>query len=106
VNLLLPLAGNIPRWTAEGPSAVEPVVYGTLADCTLREILDGDERRRFTAPFEARLAAEGRFRREVGDLWSSHALTRFEEADRAREEEVSRHPLPRQCAGCHKAMGW
>jgi len=106
VNLLLPVAGSIPRWTEKGPQHVEPVVYGRLADTRLREILRGEECRRFSAPFASRMAAEGRFLGEVGTLWGSEARSCLDEADRIREEELAAHPFPPQCAGCHKALGW
>ncbi len=104
--LLLPVAGSIPRWTEEGPRPVEPVVYGRLAETRLRDILRGEKYRRFSAPFAARLAAEGRFLREVGALRGSEARSRLDDADRLREEELAAQPFPRQCAGCHKAVGW
>jgi len=106
VNLLPPAAGAIPRWTDTGPRRVEPVVYGHLADTGLREILRGQEYRRFTGPFAARFAAEGRFRSEVGTLRGSAARSRLEEADREREEALAAHPFPSECAGCNKARGW
>ena len=94
-----------PRLTSAS-QRVEPVVYGHLADTRLREILKGDEYRRFTGPFAARLAAEGRFRSEVGTLRGSDARSRLEEADRGREEALAAHPFPSECAGCNKARGW
>lgn len=106
VNLLLPVAGSIPRWTEEGARPVEPMVYGRLAETRLHEILRSEEYRRFTAPFSARLAAEGRFRSEVGSLWGGEARSRLDEADRRREEELAEHPFPPECAGCHKRLGW
>jgi hypothetical protein len=106
VNLLLPVEGAIPRWSGCGAVRVEPVVFGHLADAPLREIVRGEERRRFTAPFAARLAAEGRFRSVAGGAPGSVAPECVEEAHRRREEELATHPLPPQCAGCHKALGW
>jgi MoaA/NifB/PqqE/SkfB family radical SAM enzyme len=106
VNLLLPVAGPMTRWTESGPRRIEPVVYGRLADKRLREILRGEEYRRFTAPFAARLAAEGRFRNGVGALWDGETRTRLDEASRLREEELATLPFPLECTGCHKALGW
>jgi MoaA/NifB/PqqE/SkfB family radical SAM enzyme len=106
VNLLLPLAGSIPRWTEQGPRQVEPVVYGRLADTRLVDILRGEEYRRFTTPFASRLAAESRFRSGMDALRGGEALSRLDEADHLRQQELAAHPLPPQCAGCHKALGW
>jgi hypothetical protein len=106
VNLLLPIAGSIPRWTVDGPRQVEHVVYGRLADKRLRDILNGVEHRHFNAPFAARLAAESSFRDAIGTLWGSEARARLDEADRRRERELAAHPFPPQCAGCHKVLGW
>ena len=92
--------------TEEGTLQVEPVVFGRLADAGLREILRGDARRRFTAPFAERLAAEERFRTAAAGLWGGEALARLEEADLRREEELAARPLPPPCAACHKALGW
>jgi MoaA/NifB/PqqE/SkfB family radical SAM enzyme len=104
--LLLPVADRIPRWTEKGPQRVEPVVYGRLAETRLREILRSERYRCFTAPFASRLAAEGRFLKVVGALRGSEARSRLDEADRLREEELAAHPVPRECTGCHKALGW
>jgi MoaA/NifB/PqqE/SkfB family radical SAM enzyme len=106
VNLLLPVEGAIPRWTEEGPVRIEPVVFGRLADAPLREIVRGEGRRRFNEPLAARLAVEGRFRSVAEAAPGSVAPARVEEAHRLREEELAAHPLPPQCAGCHKALGW
>jgi MoaA/NifB/PqqE/SkfB family radical SAM enzyme len=106
VNLLLPLAGSIPRWTEEGPRNVEQVVYDRLAHTRLTDILRGEEHRRFTTPFASRLAAETRFRSGMGAMRGSEALSRLDEADLLRQQELAAHPFPPQCAGCHKVLGW
>jgi len=106
VNLLPPVEGSIPRWTEGGLQQVEPVVYGHLAELRLRDILRGEERRRFTAPLAERLAAEARFRGAAGGLSAGEARSGLDEADRRREEELAAHPFPPPCSGCHQALGW
>jgi MoaA/NifB/PqqE/SkfB family radical SAM enzyme len=106
VSLLLPVEGQILRWTEEGPVRVEPVVYGRLEESPLREILGGEAYRRFTSPFVERLAAEARFEREADPALGPVALERLDGAARRRDEELATHPLPRECAGCCKALGW
>jgi MoaA/NifB/PqqE/SkfB family radical SAM enzyme len=106
VNLLLPAEGSIPRWTEDGFQSVAPLMYGRLAEIPLREMLRGQAYHGFTAPFAARLAADGRLRRATVGLWGSEALSRLEEADHRREADLAAHPFPASCAGCHKARGW
>jgi MoaA/NifB/PqqE/SkfB family radical SAM enzyme len=107
VNLLLPGAAAIPRWTDEGLCRVTPVVYGNLADASLADLLASSARERFVAPFRARRAAEARF---VAGMTArsaaSRSLRRLEEADRLRAETFAAHPFPAPCAGCPKARGW
>jgi MoaA/NifB/PqqE/SkfB family radical SAM enzyme len=107
VNLLLPGAATIPRWTGEGLRRVAPVVYGNLAAATLAQLLASPERERFVAPFRARRAAEARFVTGMtARSAESRSLRRLEEADRARADAFAAHPFPAPCAGCPKARGW
>jgi MoaA/NifB/PqqE/SkfB family radical SAM enzyme len=105
VNLLLPVAGAIPRWNGETILRVEPVVYGDLSRSSLPEILDGEARRHFTSVFEERLAAEERFRSGIGG-WGKNALERLERADARRSAELAHSPFPAACSGCPKISGW
>jgi MoaA/NifB/PqqE/SkfB family radical SAM enzyme len=106
VYLALPIRGPIPRWDDRGPSEVEPVIYGQLAERSLRQILDDEPYRSFTGVFETRLAIERRF---VGGMVGRSArenLDYLDGADRTREAELGARPFPRPCVGCHKSLGW
>jgi MoaA/NifB/PqqE/SkfB family radical SAM enzyme len=65
VNLMLPVGVRIQRWSRDGMTEVDPVVFGHLGELGLGPILAGERCRRFRAPFAARLAVEGRFRSAV-----------------------------------------
>jgi hypothetical protein len=106
VNLLLPIAGPIPRWTAGGSTAVAQVCYGHLSDGSLGDLLRGPRYRALTAPLAARLAAERRFFDRLGDASGAEALRRLEASDQQRSQDLASNPLPTECSGCHKAMGW
>jgi MoaA/NifB/PqqE/SkfB family radical SAM enzyme len=106
VNLGLPLEGPIPRFDDAGPTHVEPVIYGNLAESTLDEILQGERYRSFTRPFESRLAIERRFLEGVTMRSGPEALETLDLADRQREEALSEHPFPEPCTGCPKVSGW
>jgi MoaA/NifB/PqqE/SkfB family radical SAM enzyme len=105
VNLLLPVAGAIPRWNGKRMVTVEPVVYGDLSRSSLLGIVEGQARRRFTSAFETRLAAEERFQSGLGG-WGTTALERLDQADARRSAELARSPFPSACSGCPKASGW
>ena len=107
VNLLLPGPASIPRWSGEGLRRVAPVVYGSLADASLAELLASPARESFVAPLRARHAAEARFVAGMAARsGASRSLHRLEEADRIRAEALAAHPFPAPCAGCPKARGW
>ncbi len=105
VNLLLPISGDIPRVTHKGRIVVKPESWGNLAGSMLVEILESETRRRFVAPFAARLEAEKRFLSanvgEPGPL----ALERLNAADSEREQALARFAFPDPCAGCHLQQG-
>ena len=106
VNLLLPLDGLIPRCTAAGTSHVAPATWGSLPQHSLAEILAGEARRGFVAPFGRRIEAERRFLDAVGTGWGSEALADLERADFVRVGALDDAPFPAACRGCHKAQGW
>lgn len=105
VNLLPPVEGRIRRCSDSGAVEVRPVAFGDLHDAPLRVILSSAARRRFTALFEARRAAERRFLAAQGG-WGSAALERLERADAERSRALAESPFPTACAGCPKALGW
>ena len=105
VNLLLPVAGEIPRWTIAGLVEVPPVWYGGLADARLADLLDSAARRVFLAPLQARRAAERRFLGSFTGGWIGR-LRGLEEADRRRSAALAANPFPSGCAACPKARGW
>jgi hypothetical protein len=107
VHLALPIEGSIPRHYDTGSVEVEPVRFGHLADADLEDILAATPRRRFIAPFEARVRADRDFvGRAAASGWGTQALERLDDADRQRERRLLRHPFPTACHGCHKAAGW
>lgn len=106
VYLGLPVDGPIPRWGDEGPTRVEPMVYGNLAEEGLAEILRGERFRSFAGTFEARRAIERRFVDGMVGRSARESLSYLEEADRTRERELADHPFPAPCTGCHKVVGW
>lgn len=107
VYLLPPVSGRIPRARWDGVMEVDPVVYGSVLEHSLEELLSSSARRGFTAPFEARRAAETNFRVGLGDLgFGTPALDALEAADRLRGRAFAANPFPEACRGCHKAAGW
>ncbi len=105
VNLLLPVGGAIPRWTATGMVEVPPVWYGGLADARLADLLDSIARLNFLSPFQARRAAERRFLGSFTGSWIGR-LRGLEEADRRRSAALAANPFPDACSACPKAAGW
>jgi MoaA/NifB/PqqE/SkfB family radical SAM enzyme len=106
VNLLLPVEGPVPRYSEAGETLVEPVCYGRLGEVRLSEALSAGSRRRFTAPFEERLAAERRFLSALELDGGVRALRKLDEADDSRTEALASNPLPVSCAACPKGLGW
>ncbi len=106
VYLLLPIAGPIPRVDFGGSMETEACSYGSIPGKTLAEVLASSERRRFTAPFVARLAAEDAFRKRGFRGFGTPALAALDAADREREQALVGNPFPRACVGCHKGAGW
>lgn len=104
--LLLPIAGPIPRAGFAGICQTEPVSFGSVRAIGLVEILSSPARRRFVAPFAARLAAETAFRRCVVEAVGTAALAQLEEADGDRARALADNPFPPACMGCHKMVGW
>ncbi len=105
VNLLLPVAGTIPRVTAHGVVEVPRLTYGDLHRAPLGEILDGPAARVFRAPFAARLAAEREFLAAIEDRGLA-ALEKLEAADERRSRRLAETPFPSSCHGCAKTAGW
>jgi MoaA/NifB/PqqE/SkfB family radical SAM enzyme len=106
VNLMLPIAGPVPRCSAAGTAQVSRVVYGRLDEAPLAEILRAEARQEFVAPFEARRAAEARFRARTFGGFGSGALRRLDDADAERSAGFAANPFPAGCAGCPEASGW
>jgi MoaA/NifB/PqqE/SkfB family radical SAM enzyme len=106
VNLLVPIKGEIPRQTHEGRLRVEPECWGSIRDSFLAQILQGEARREFIAPLEARLEAERRFLSACAVEPGAEALARLHEADGERTEALLQAPFPGPCAGCHAQLGW
>jgi len=105
VNLMMPVAGTIPRVTPDGVVEVPRLVYGDLHRSSLGEILHGPAARAFRAPFAARTAAEQEFLGSI-EGHGRAALERLEAADGRRSRRLAEAPFPAPCAGCAKAAGW
>ena len=106
VYLLLPVTGPISRADIAGVTEVAPYSYGSLLQQPLEPLLSSPARRRFIAPFVARLDAEEAFRAHgLGEL-GSPALAALDAADQERERALAGNPFPSACAGCHKMAGW
>jgi MoaA/NifB/PqqE/SkfB family radical SAM enzyme len=106
VYLALPIRGPIPRWGESGPTQVEPMIYGHLAEERLRQILRGERFRSFAGAFDSRLAIERRFVDGMVGRSAREGLAYLDDADRKREDELAANPFPEPCAGCHKVVGW
>jgi MoaA/NifB/PqqE/SkfB family radical SAM enzyme len=107
VNLLLPVTGPIPRYSGPEVIRADPVVYGRLEEASLFRLLQSPERESFVAPLSKRLEAEERFREGMSlESCDLRILRGLEEAQSAREEVLSAHPLPTPCAACPKSNGW
>jgi len=106
VNLLMPIKGDIPRQTHEGQLRVRPNCWGSIRDSSLAHILQGEARREFIAPLEARLEAERRFLSACAVEPGAEALARLNEADGKRTDALLRAPFPGPCSGCHARFGW
>jgi len=85
---------------------VPHVSFGEVAGLGLGAVLSGGRRRRFNAPFSARVAAEAEFRRATTGSFGSRALEHLEEADARRSAALAAHPFPAECAGCPMRLGW
>jgi hypothetical protein len=87
---------------------VKTPTLGYLAASSLREILDSDAYRSFGAPFEKRLAADARFRKEglLASGWGVVALADLDRAYAELESSLADTPFPAACARCPKADGW
>lgn len=105
VNLLLPVAGPIPRVTPAGVVEVPRLTYGDLHRTPLGEILDGPAARAFRAPFAARLGAEREFLEAIEGRGRA-ALERLEVAGERRSCRLADAPFPPDCHGCAKSAGW
>ncbi len=105
VNLLLPVEGPIPRWSANGCTEVEALSYGRLDANGLADLLSSDIRTRFVAPWTRRLEAERRFLASVPEL-SFTGLRELDRADAIRTAALSANPFPDACAHCPKVHGW
>jgi hypothetical protein len=108
VPLNMPVEGPVSRVTGSVSMHVEPPVFGWLDRQPLREILDGEARRRFIAPFEQRMAADAHYR-EWGLLASGWGVVALADLDRVYgelEASLAANPFPPACAGCPKADGW
>jgi MoaA/NifB/PqqE/SkfB family radical SAM enzyme len=105
VNLLLPVEGPIPRWSANGCTEVEAVSYGRLDTTGLADLLSSSIRKRFVAPWTRRLEAERRFLASVPEL-SVTGLRELDRADAIRTAALSASPFPDACTHCPKAHGW
>jgi len=105
VNMLLPGIDVLPRWTDTSAINVAPTWYGRLQDASLKDLLESSARRRFTAPFQKRRAAERRF---ISTLMAGldDGLCRLEEADAIRMADLAANPFPDSCRGCPKVLGW
>jgi len=105
VNLLLPVEGPIPRWSANGCTEVEAVSYGQLDATGLADLLSSDIRTRFVTPWTRRLEAERRFLASVPEL-SLTGLRELDRADAIRTAALSANPFPDACTHCPKVNGW
>lgn len=109
IYLSMPVAGSIPRCTAEKEVKVERLCFASLrqAGTSLAGILAGTERRRFTTCFERRVAASRDFNEQIMLLRPGvQALRLLDQADAQLEEVLDANPFPARCDGCHKRLGW
>jgi hypothetical protein len=104
--LLLPINGQIPRYTERGLHCVKPVCYGTIEEASLTQLLISEVRKRFIKPFRIRLEAERMFFNQVDMEASIQTLRKIELASVERENTLATNSLPDQCEACTKAWGW
>ena len=104
MNLLLPVEGPIPRWSANGCTEVDAVSYGRLDTIGLADLLSSDTRTCFVAPWTRRLEAERRFLASVPEL-SVTGLRELDRANTIRTTALTANPFPDACTHCPKAHG-
>jgi hypothetical protein len=106
INLLLPIEGQIPRWSGRGVTYVERLVYGRLDQAPLSDLMASKERERFISPFGERLSAENRF---VGVMDMEPGIRTLREIDRIDEKRtnaLNANPFPKACIECPKTLAW
>lgn len=106
VNQMLPVAGSLPRVDYAGHHFVKPIRFGELKDESLVEILNGQARMEFIAPFQKRFRAERQFISSISTGDGIRALHRLEQADELRTNLLEENTFPDACLGCHKKEGW
>jgi len=108
IQLNLPVAGPVHRWTAEGPVVIEPVVFGHIDEQPLRQILKDAAYRNFVAPLDERCEADRRFqdRGLSPSGWGAVALRELDDAHLDLGRALMEHPFPEACRGCPKVHGW
>jgi hypothetical protein len=104
--LLLPIRGQIPRYTMSGMRYVRPVSYGTIRDASLSQLLSTEVRKKYINSFRIRLEAEKEFLSQVDTEASIQTLKKIERAGVEREKTLAANSLPDQCEDCPKAWGW
>lgn len=104
--LLLPISGQIPRYTVRGMRYVKPVSYGTIGRATLSHLLISEVRKKYIEAFRVRLEAERKFLNQIDMEASIQTLRKIELASVEREKTLAINPLPDQCEDCPKAWGW
>jgi hypothetical protein len=85
---------------------VEPVIFGTLKESPLSDLLNSQKRQLFVEPFKKRLQAEERFMSACSIEPSFHALREIDRADDQRTETLNSNPFPAACSTCPKTRGW
>jgi hypothetical protein len=104
--LLLPISGQIPRYTVRGTRYVKPVSYGTIRSTALPQLLISKARKKYIEAFRKRLEAEKKFLSQIDMEASIQTLRKIELASVEREKTLAMSPLPDQCENCPKAWGW
>lgn len=97
--------GGLIGWRYEGERKKQaPVIFGNLADRSLREIWEGEEYRKFRETWRKRLAFHDE---KLGRVtYSLAGSTELEKAVVDINEYFERHPVPDACAFCLKKDGF
>ena len=100
VYLTLPVKGDFITKVHEGETYRIPVTrFGNVKETSILEIWNSEAYQKFREPFEGRKKICGNQRFGITDDGG------FEEIDEDTFAALARHPLPKVCYGCYKALG-